>query len=161
MPSRSRRSPSGTCTTELSTSLRSPMPAPSPLTHPSPPSMMRGRREGTSTLRWSFVLRLSRTSSLQWSRICLRKSFGSISLVYLSSSTPLPLSLLLPITRAITNLASPDLAQGVQHMHAHNLIHLDIKPDNILVGFDSSLKLTGMYAKREEEREGGIVVRDE
>lgn len=35
-----------------------------------------------------------------------------------------------------------DIVQGVQHMHSNNLVHLDIKPDNILVGFDNSLKLT-------------------
>jgi len=35
-----------------------------------------------------------------------------------------------------------DIVQGVQHMHANRLVHLDIKPDNILVGYDSSLKLT-------------------
>jgi serine/threonine protein kinase len=38
-------------------------------------------------------------------------------------------------------------------MHANRLVHLDIKPDNILVGFDSSLKLTGINVRERGEGE--------
>ncbi|XP_060589095.1 membrane-associated tyrosine- and threonine-specific cdc2-inhibitory kinase-like [Ruditapes philippinarum] len=34
-----------------------------------------------------------------------------------------------------------DLLQAVKHLHAHNLIHMDIKPDNIFISYDGICKL--------------------
>ncbi|WOO81533.1 Membrane-associated tyrosine- and threonine-specific cdc2-inhibitory kinase [Vanrija pseudolonga] len=34
-----------------------------------------------------------------------------------------------------------DLSDGINHIHSHGVIHFDIKPDNILVGADKSLKI--------------------
>jgi len=34
-----------------------------------------------------------------------------------------------------------DLLQAVQHLHNHDLVHMDIKPDNIFFGFDGRCKL--------------------
>jgi len=34
-----------------------------------------------------------------------------------------------------------DLLQAVQHLHDHDLVHMDIKPDNIFFGFDGRCKL--------------------
>ncbi|KAK8736159.1 hypothetical protein OTU49_004852 [Cherax quadricarinatus] len=34
-----------------------------------------------------------------------------------------------------------DLLQGVRHLHKHNLVHMDIKPENIFFGYDGLCKL--------------------
>ena len=34
-----------------------------------------------------------------------------------------------------------DLLQAVEHLHEHNLVHMDIKPDNIFIGMDGICKL--------------------
>ncbi|XP_076062050.1 membrane-associated tyrosine- and threonine-specific cdc2-inhibitory kinase-like isoform X2 [Oratosquilla oratoria] len=34
-----------------------------------------------------------------------------------------------------------DLLQGVNHLHSHNLLHMDIKPENIFIGLDGLCKL--------------------
>ncbi len=34
-----------------------------------------------------------------------------------------------------------DLLQAVKHLHERNLVHMDIKPDNIFVSFDGVCKL--------------------
>jgi membrane-associated tyrosine/threonine-specific cdc2-inhibitory kinase len=34
-----------------------------------------------------------------------------------------------------------DLLQGVKHLHDRNLVHMDIKPDNIFISFDGVCKL--------------------
>ncbi|KAK4326865.1 hypothetical protein Pmani_002635 [Petrolisthes manimaculis] len=34
-----------------------------------------------------------------------------------------------------------DLLQGVSHLHKHNLVHMDIKPENIFFGYDGLCKL--------------------
>lgn len=34
-----------------------------------------------------------------------------------------------------------DMSDGLHHIHSHGVIHFDIKPDNILVGADRSLKI--------------------
>eukprot|EP01114_Cavostelium_apophysatum_P024362 TRINITY_DN9513_c0_g1_i1.p1 TRINITY_DN9513_c0_g1~~TRINITY_DN9513_c0_g1_i1.p1 ORF type:complete len:460 (+),score=80.65 TRINITY_DN9513_c0_g1_i1:234-1613(+) len=49
-----------------------------------------------------------------------------------------------------------DLALGLQHIHSYGLIHLDIKPSNILIGFDGSLKIAdfGLATKAESWRPG-------
>lgn len=31
--------------------------------------------------------------------------------------------------------------QAVRHLHNHKLVHMDIKPDNIFIGFDGLCKL--------------------
>lgn len=34
-----------------------------------------------------------------------------------------------------------DLLQGVSHLHKHHLVHMDIKPENIFIGYDGLCKL--------------------
>ena len=34
-----------------------------------------------------------------------------------------------------------DLLQALQHLHEHNHIHMDIKPENIFIGMDGICKL--------------------
>mmetsp|Transcript_2981 Transcript_2981/g.4522 ORF Transcript_2981/g.4522 Transcript_2981/m.4522 type:complete len:1036 (+) Transcript_2981:138-3245(+) len=34
-----------------------------------------------------------------------------------------------------------DVALGLQHIHLHHIVHLDIKPHNILIGMDGTLKI--------------------
>ena len=34
-----------------------------------------------------------------------------------------------------------DVANGLRHIHSHRIVHLDIKPDNILIGESGSLKI--------------------
>lgn len=34
-----------------------------------------------------------------------------------------------------------DLLQGIYHLHAHELVHMDIKPENIFIGYDGLCKL--------------------
>ena len=34
-----------------------------------------------------------------------------------------------------------DLLQALEHLHEHNLVHMDIKPDNIFIGMDGICKL--------------------
>jgi len=36
---------------------------------------------------------------------------------------------------------SVDLLLAVKHLHDHNLIHMDIKPENIFIGMDGICKL--------------------
>ena len=34
-----------------------------------------------------------------------------------------------------------DIIMGLEYIHAHNIIHHDLKPDNILIGEDKKLKI--------------------
>ena len=34
-----------------------------------------------------------------------------------------------------------DIVMGLEYIHAHNIIHHDLKPDNILIGEDGKLKI--------------------
>jgi serine/threonine protein kinase len=41
-----------------------------------------------------------------------------------------------------------DLISGLQALHNHRILHLDIKPENILfehIGPDARIKITGIY----------------
>jgi serine/threonine protein kinase len=42
---------------------------------------------------------------------------------------------------AFVRRVSHDVAVGLVHVHAHNMVHLDIKPENILVATDGKLKI--------------------
>jgi serine/threonine protein kinase len=37
-----------------------------------------------------------------------------------------------------------DVVQGLHHVHKHTLVHLDLKPENMLVGADGGLKIADM-----------------
>lgn len=65
---------------------------------------------------------------------------------------PLRLTTLLtePISPSIARKYLHDILAGVCHCHEHRIMHRDLKPDNLNVGFDGRLKLTDFGLARHE-----------